>query len=211
MLLSPLEEGCGPLFVKIWIPSTQWWFVPNLVGIGPVVLGRVWAFICKNMNSIYPVMLCAKFGGNWPGGSREEDFWIFSIAFTILLLSPLGRGVALYLNKLEIPFIQGCFVLSLDEISVVVLKKKIFQYFQNNFTFSLLSPLEKGVALHLNKLESPPPKDALCQVWLKLVQWFWRRSWKCEKFTDGQTDKRTDRRQTTGDQKRSLELSVQVS
>ena len=52
---------------------------------------------------------------------------------------------------------------SLDEISVVVLKKMIFQYFQNNFTFSLLSPLEKGVALHLNKLESPSPKEALCK------------------------------------------------
>ena len=25
-------------------------------------------------------------------------------------------------------------------------------------------------------------KDALCQVWLKLTQWFWRRRWKCEKF-----------------------------
>ena len=27
-----------------------------------------------------------------------------------------------------------------------------------------LSPLEKGVALHLNKFESPSPKNALCQV-----------------------------------------------
>ena len=27
----------------------------------------------------------------------------------------------------------------------------------------------------LKKLESPSPKDALCQDWLKLVQWFWRR------------------------------------
>ena len=43
--------------------------------------------------------------------------------------------------------------------------------------------LETGRALHLNKLESPLPKDALCQVWLKLAQWFWRRRWKCEKFT----------------------------
>ena len=35
--------------------------------------------------------------------------------------------------------------------------------------------MEKGRALHLNKLESPSPKDTLCQVWLKLAQWFWRR------------------------------------
>ena len=36
-------------------------------------------------------------------------------------------------------------------------------------------PLEKCMALHLNKLQSPLPKDALCQVWLKLAQWFWRK------------------------------------
>ena len=27
----------------------------------------------------------------------------------------------------------------------------------------------------MSKLEFPSPKDALCQVWLKLAQWFWRR------------------------------------
>ena len=36
-------------------------------------------------------------------------------------------------------------------------------------------PFEKGVVLHLNKLESPSPKDALCQDRLKLIQWLWRR------------------------------------
>ena len=34
---------------------------------------------------------------------------------------------------------------------------------------------ENLLVLHLNKLESPSPKDALCQVWLKLAKWFWRR------------------------------------
>ena len=32
------------------------------------------------------------------------------------------------------------------------------------------SPLEKGVALHLNKFSSPLPKVVLCKVWLKLAQ-----------------------------------------
>ena len=45
----------------------------------------------------------------------------------------------------------------------------VFWPFQNNL------PLEKGGALHLNKLKSPSPKDALCQVWLKLDQGFWKR------------------------------------
>ena len=34
------------------------------------------------------------------------------------------------------------------------------------FLFSLYLPLEKGVVLHFNKLESTLPKDDLSQVWL---------------------------------------------
>ena len=30
------------------------------------------------------------------------------------------------------------------------------------------------MVLHLNKIESPSPKDALCQIRLKLAQRFWR-------------------------------------
>ena len=33
------------------------------------------------------------------------------------------------------------------------------------------------------KLWVPFTTDALCQVLLKLAHWFWRRRWKCEKFT----------------------------
>ena len=51
---------------------------------------------------------------------------------------------------------------------------KIFTIY--NFTFfHYYLPLESGLALHLNKLESPSPKDALCQVCLKLANRFWRR------------------------------------
>ena len=31
------------------------------------------AFIWTNLNPLYPRMLCAKFGWNWPSGSGEED------------------------------------------------------------------------------------------------------------------------------------------
>ena len=58
-------------------------------------------------------------------------------------------------------------------------------------------PLGKGMDLHLDKLESPPPKDALCQVWSKLAKWFWRRRWRCKKSTDRKADRRTQDRQTT--------------
>ena len=55
---------------------------------------------------------------------------------------------------------------------------------------------------YLNKLEFPSPKGALCQVWLKVAQWFLRGKWKYNKFTDGRTEKWP----TTGYQKSSLEL-----
>ena len=51
-----------------------------------------------------------------------------------------------------------------------------------------ITPIFEGVGLYLNKLESPLPKNALCQVWLKLSQWLWKRRQKCEKFTNRQTD-----------------------
>jgi hypothetical protein len=35
--------------------------------------------------------------------------------------------------------------------------------------------LEKGYPLPLKTLESSPSKDDLCQVWLKLAQWFWSK------------------------------------
>ena len=34
--------------------------------------------------------------------------------------------------------------------------------------------LEKHAALYLKKLESPLPSNALCQVWWKLAQWFFK-------------------------------------
>ena len=84
-------------------------------------------------------------------------------------------------------------MLSLVEIGPALQKEKIFQNFVNVFSlFHDYFPLEMGKALYLNKLESSLPNNALSQVWLKLAQWFWRRSQKCEKFTDEQTDRQTD-------------------
>ena len=65
---------------------------------------------------------------------------------------------------------------SLDEIRPVVLEKKILNISNIilHFCYNYF-PLEIGVAFHLNKHEFPLPKNVLCQVWLKLAQWFWRR------------------------------------
>ena len=90
-----------------------------------------------------------------------------------------------------IPFTQGCLVPNLVEIGPVVWRRRFFNFVNVFSLFRNYLPFEKGGALHLIKIESPSPKDALCQVWLKLAHWFWRRRWKCEKFTDRQTDRQT--------------------
>ena len=60
---------------------------------------------------------------------------------------------------------------SLVEIGSVILEEKIFLNFCQSYSlFRNYLPLEKGGAVHLNKLESPSLNDALCQVWLKLAQ-----------------------------------------
>ena len=82
--------------------------------------------------------------------------------------------MVLHLNKLESPSPK-------DALWHVWLK--LVQWFLGRFLnfknvfllFRYYLPLEKGGALHLNKLEPPSAKDALCQVRLKLVQWFLRR------------------------------------
>ena len=106
---------------------------------------------------------------------------IFNIILHFRYYLPLEKGGPFIWTW--IPSTQGCFVPGLVEIGPVVLEKNI-NIFNIILHFRSYLPLEKGVAIHLNKLESPPPKAALCQVWLKLIQWFWRRRLKCERFTD---------------------------
>ena len=88
---------------------------------------------------------------------------------------PLEKGVAaLHMSKLESPQPKNA-------LCQVWLKLALWFWrrFLNIFNiilhFCYYLPLDKGVSLHLHNLKSPPPKDALCQVWLKLAQWFWRR------------------------------------
>ena len=59
---------------------------------------------------------------------------------------------------------------SFFEIDPMVLERIILRFRQ-----SIFSILKKRVALHLNKIEFPSPKDILCQVWLKSAQWFLRK------------------------------------
>ena len=67
------------------------------------------------------MMLCAKFGWNWPSG-LDKDL-ISSKYFYSFYCLHLKKGVTLHLKKFD-PLYQGCFLLSLVEISWLVLEKK---------------------------------------------------------------------------------------
>ena len=99
-------------------------------------------------------------------------------------------------------FTQECFVPSLLEIGKWFWRRRFLNLGNVFLLFFNYLPLEKGVVLHLYKLEPPSPKDVSCEVRLKLAQRSCRKRWKCEKFTDGWTEGRW----TTGDQKSSLRL-----
>ena len=88
---------------------------------------------------------------------------------------PLEKGRALHLKKLESTSPND----ALCQVWVKLAKwfwRRRFLNFVNVFSlFRHYLPLEKAITLHMNKSEPPSPRDALCQVWLKLDQWFWRR------------------------------------
>ena len=68
-------------------------------------------FIWTNLNPLYPRVLCAKFGWNWPSGSGEENFLICQYIFTHLILSFLGKERGPSFEQTWIPFTQICFQL----------------------------------------------------------------------------------------------------
>ena len=62
--------------------------------------------------------------------------------------------------------------------------------FCNNLT------LEKGGPFIWKNWNSHHPMILCAKFWLKLTLCFWKRRWKCGKFTDRQIDRRTDKRQS---------------
>lgn len=79
--------------------------------------------------------------------------------------------------------------------------EKDFEILSKHIRFFCYFSPWKRACLHLSKLESASFKDALCKDWLKLAQWFCKRSRKWGKFTD----------RHTMDDFRSLKLSAHVS
>ena len=139
----------------------------------------------KLESRLHPRTLWAKIGWIWPSNSGNF-FIISSMYFASSLSSSFGNS-----NPLHPMMPCAVFWLKLAQwLWRIFLNKLIVNVFS---PFRNYLPLGKGLVLHLNKLESYLAKHSLCQVWLKLTLWFWRRRWICEKFTT------TMRRQTTSE------------
>mgnify|MGYP003691681831 CR=1 FL=1 len=88
---------------------------------------------------------------------------------------PLEKGGALHLNKFESPSSKDALCQVWLKLAQWFWRRRFFNFVNVFSLFHNYLRLEKGGVLHLNKLESLSPKDALCQVWLKMALWFWRR------------------------------------
>ena len=113
-----------------------------------------------------------------------------------------GAFIWTNLNSLHPKMIVPIFV----EICPVVLEKKILKICEFIFAFCNYLPLEKGVAIHLNKLESPSPKN-LVPSFVENGPVVLEKKMKMWKVYD----KDDNGQQTNFDQKSSLQPSAQVS
>ena len=81
----------------------------------------------------------------------------------------------LHLKKLESPSSKNASCWDWLKFAHWFWRRRFFNFENVISRFRNYLAFEKGGALHLNKLVSPSHKDALCQVWLKFTQQFWRR------------------------------------
>ena len=196
LLLSPLGNKHGPSLNKpespsprdvmchVWLKLAHWFWRRKFfkfVNVFSLLCyysssKRLRSIIWTILNPLYPRMLCAKFGWIWLTGSGE-DYWNLSMYFHYFLFIinylPFEKDGDLHLNKHECPspkilcakFGWNWPTGSSEDFKILSM---YFRYFFNYL------PLGKCGVLHLNKFECPSPKNTLCQVWLKLVHWFWK-------------------------------------
>ena len=83
--------------------------------------------------------------------------------------------MVIHLKKLESPSLKDALCQDWLKLAQCFWRRGFFNFINEFLLFLNNLPLEKDRDLLLNKLKSPLSKDALCQVWLKLAERFWRR------------------------------------
>ena len=106
---------------------------------------------------------------------------------------PLEKGRALYLNKLESPSPKKALCQVWLKLALWFLRRRFLNFINVFPSYIIISPWKRSGPFIWKKLESPSPRNALFQVWLKSAQWFWWRRWQCEKFMTTPTTTTTDK------------------
>jgi hypothetical protein len=90
-----------------------------------------------------------------------------------------------------------------NSIGLVVSDKKIFQISANKNTLWTLTAMLDFKSAPKTQSGRGPSNEHFWQVWLKSVQWFQRRRFKCEKLTDGRTTDKSSRGLWPGELKKN--------
>ena len=140
------------------------------------ILMRIEGFFFRtNFNPLHQRMHCGRIGWYWPIGSGIEDFSILSMYFSISFLSPLGKGRGASFGQTWIPSAKDALCNVWLKLAQWFWWRRFLKFVKVFLLFRyIISPWKKA-GPSLIKMNSPSAKDALCQVWLKLAQWFWRR------------------------------------
>ena len=88
---------------------------------------------------------------------------------------PLEKDRAFHLNKLKSPSLKNMLCQVLLKLAQWFWKRRFHNIVNEFLAIFLLFTLGKGQAPSFEQIWIPFTQDALCQVWLKLAQWFWRR------------------------------------
>ena len=150
---------------------------------------RLWPFILIRLNSLHLRMFCAKFGPV----VLEKKIFEFRQCFIFLFRNyhPCKRAWPLiWTNLISLHPRMSCAKFGWNWPSG-----------SGEEFFFLICLCIFAISFHLNRLKSPSPKDALCQVWLKLAHCYWIRRWICGRFTDGPTDDRCSEKFSSGELK----------
>ena len=126
--------------------------------------------ICKTLILLHQRMLCAKFGCIGPMVLKNV-FKIGKCISTIFVIISLWKRTW---SSVEQPWIsftcQVWLKLTLWFCRIRFLKILTLYFCY----FVIIFPWIRTCSFIWANLEFPLPKEALCQVWLKLIQWFWR-------------------------------------
>jgi hypothetical protein len=83
---------------------------------------------------------------------------MFNVFLFFCYYLPLEKGNLLHLKKLESPYPKDDLFLAWLKLSWWFWRRRLLNE-TNFYIFVIISPFEKDLALYLNKLEFPSPKD----------------------------------------------------